>query len=127
LDDDRTLVAEGSDVFVNTAQALSPTSKTISDLFGASHPEAIVRTDTTIAGGLQLQRCVGFEGDKLTVISEFAVKTVLEKKMAIEKEAILLMMRLLAIDLEYTLLLTTLNIRCTFLMLQRTVKQNSTT
>jgi hypothetical protein len=71
---------------------------------------------------------VGFEGDKLTVISEFAVKTVLEKfKMAIEKEAILLM-RLLAIDLEYTLLLTTLNIRCTFLMLQRTVKQkNSTT
>jgi hypothetical protein len=47
--DDRT-VAEGSDVFVNTAQALSPTSKTISDLFGASHPEAIVRTDTTIAG-----------------------------------------------------------------------------
>jgi hypothetical protein len=33
------------------------------------------------------------------------------------------MMRLLAIDLEYTLLLTTLNIRCTFLMLQRTVKQ----
>jgi hypothetical protein len=38
------------------------------------------------------------------------------------------MMRLLAIDLEYTLLLTTLNIRCTFLMLQRTVKQkNSTT
>jgi hypothetical protein len=47
--DDRTLVAEGSDVFVNTAQALSPTSKTISDLFGASHPEAIVRTDTTIA------------------------------------------------------------------------------
>jgi hypothetical protein len=52
----------------------------------------------------------------------FAVKTVLEKfKMAIEKEAILLMMRLLAIDLEYTLLLTTLNIRCTFLMLQRTV------
>jgi hypothetical protein len=68
---------------------------------------------------------VGFEGDKLTVISEFAVKTVLEKfKMAIEKEAIL-MMRLLAIDLEYTLLLTTLNIRCTFLMLQRTVKQRT--
>jgi hypothetical protein len=37
------------------------------------------------------------------VISEFAVKTVLEKfKMAIEKEAILLMMRLLAIDLYAT-------------------------
>jgi hypothetical protein len=70
-------------------QALSPTSKTISDLFGASHPEAIVRTDTTIAGGLQLQLW-GFEGDKLTVISEFAVKTVLEKFKMAEKEAILL-------------------------------------
>jgi hypothetical protein len=57
---------------------------------------------------------VGFEGDKLTVISEFAVKTVLEKfKMAIEKGGHTLMMRL-AIDLEYTLLLTTLNIRCTY-------------
>jgi hypothetical protein len=73
-------------------------------LFGASHPEAIVRTDTTIAG-VDYNSSVVFEGDKLTVISEFAVKTVLEKfKMAIEKEAILLMMRLLAIDLEYTLL-----------------------
>jgi hypothetical protein len=30
--------------------SFKPTSKTISDLFGASHPEAIVRTDTTIAG-----------------------------------------------------------------------------
>jgi hypothetical protein len=60
--DDRTLVAE-SDVFVNTAQALSPTSKTISDLFGASHPEAIVRTDTTIAGvDYNPALCVGFEG-----------------------------------------------------------------
>jgi hypothetical protein len=46
------------------------------------------------------------------VISEFAVKTVPEKfKMAIEKEAIFMMR--LAIDLEYTPLLTTLNIRCT--------------
>jgi hypothetical protein len=46
---------------------------------------------------------VGFEGDKLTVISEFAVKTVLEKfKMAIERRPYSLM-RLLAIDLEYTL------------------------
>jgi hypothetical protein len=64
----------------------------------------------------------GFEGDKLTVISEFAVKTGTKKfKMAIEKEA-LLMMRLLAIDLGIRYLLTTLNIRCTFLMLQRTIK-----
>jgi hypothetical protein len=71
---------------------------------------------------------VGFEGESKPVISEFAVKTVLEKfKMAIEKGGHTLMMRLLAIDLEYTLLLTTLNIRCTFLMLQRTVKQKNST
>jgi hypothetical protein len=57
--DDRTLVAEGSDVFVNTAQALSPT-KTISDLFGASHPEAIVRTDTTMAGWITTPALCGF-------------------------------------------------------------------
>jgi hypothetical protein len=55
-------------------------------LFGASHPEAIVRTDTTIAGVDYNPALWFFEGDKLTVISEFAVKTVLEKfKMAIEK------------------------------------------
>jgi hypothetical protein len=68
---------------------------------------------------------VGFEGDKLTVISEFAVKTVLEKfKMAIEKgghtpydEAVSYRSRVYATSK-----------RCTFLMLQRTVKQkNSTT
>jgi hypothetical protein len=44
--------------------------------------------------------------------------------MAIEKGGHTLMMRLLAIDLEYNATLTTLNIhRCIFLMLQRTVKQ----
>jgi hypothetical protein len=42
----------------------------------ASHPEAIVRTYNR--EWITTQRCVGFEGDKLTVISEFAVKTVLE-------------------------------------------------
>jgi hypothetical protein len=45
--------------------------------------------------------------DKLTVISEFAVKTVLEKFKMAEKEWPYPMMRLLAIDLEYTPLLTT--------------------
>jgi hypothetical protein len=56
-------------------------------LFGASHPEAIVRRHYNSRSGLQLQRCVGFEGDKLTVISEFAVKTVLEKFKMAEKKA----------------------------------------
>jgi hypothetical protein len=49
-------------MYVNTAQALSPTSKTISDLFGASHPEAIVRTDTTIAGVDYNSSCVVLKG-----------------------------------------------------------------
>jgi hypothetical protein len=53
------------------------------------HPEAIVRTDTTIAGVDYNPAVWVFEGTSL--ISEFAVKTVPEKfKMAIEKEAILL-------------------------------------
>jgi hypothetical protein len=55
--DDRTLVAEGSDVFVNTAQALSPTSKTISDLF-ASHPEASRHYNSR--SGLQPSAVCGF-------------------------------------------------------------------
>jgi hypothetical protein len=46
--DDKTLVAEGSDVYVNTAQALSLIQRYLICL--ASHPEAIVKTDTTVAG-----------------------------------------------------------------------------
>lgn len=78
--DDKTLVAEGSDVFINTAEALSPTSKTVSDLYGSSNPESIVRTDTTISGVDYRASVVWvFEGDKLSIISEFAVKTILEE------------------------------------------------
>lgn len=77
--DDRTLIAEGSDVYVNTAQALSPTAKTISDVYGSTHPESITKTDTTVAGVDYSSSAVWlFEGDKLSVISEFAVKTILE-------------------------------------------------
>jgi hypothetical protein len=82
---DRTLVAEGSDVFVS-CQALSLLLKQYLTCLAHLIPEAIVRTDTTIAGVDYNPALCGFEGDKLTVISEFAVKTVLEKfKMAIEK------------------------------------------
>lgn len=78
--DDRTLVAEGSTVFVNTAQALSPTAKTISDVYGSTNPESIVKTDTTVAGVDFTSSAVWlFEGEKLSIISEFAIKTVLEK------------------------------------------------
>lgn len=85
--DDRTLIAEGSDVFVNTAQALSPTSKSISNMYGAIHAEAVVNTDTTVAGVDYNASAVWmYEGDKLTIISEFAVKILLERfKSRIEK------------------------------------------
>jgi len=85
--DDRTLVAEGSDVYVNTAQSLSPTSKTISDLYGSIHAESVVKTDTTVAGVDYNASAVWiFEGDKLSVVSEFAVKTILEGfKITVEK------------------------------------------
>lgn len=78
--DDKTLIAEGSDVYVDTAQALSPTSKTISDAYGATNPEAVVKTDITVAGVDYNASAVWlFEGNKLSIISEFAVKTILEK------------------------------------------------
>ena len=78
--DDRTLVAEGSDVYVNTAQSLSPTAKTISDIYGSVHPESVVKTDTTVAGVDYNASAVWiFQGEKLSIISEFAIKTLLEK------------------------------------------------
>jgi hypothetical protein len=74
------LVAEGSDVYVNTAQALSPTSKNyIRIIWG--HAEAVVKTDTTVAGVDYNSSVVWvFEGDKFTIISEFAVKQYLKFK-----------------------------------------------
>lgn len=76
--DDRTLIAEGSDVFVNTAESLSPKAANISEIYGSQHAESIVRTDTTVAGVDYASSAVWmFEGDKLTIISEFAIKTVL--------------------------------------------------
>jgi len=77
--DDRTLIAEGSDVYVNTAQSLSPTAKTISDIYGSTHSESVVKTDTTLAGVDYNASAVWlFQGDKLSIISEFAIKTLLE-------------------------------------------------
>ena len=77
--DDRTLVAEGSDVYVNTAESLSPKAVSISRIYGSSHPESIVQTDNTVAGVDYYSSAVWlFEGDKLRIISEFAIKTLLE-------------------------------------------------
>lgn len=77
--DDKTLVAEGGSVFVNTAEALSPTSKTISDVFGSTNPESIVKTEMTVVGVDYSASAVWvFEGNKISVISEFAIKTILE-------------------------------------------------
>jgi hypothetical protein len=78
--DDKTLVAEGSDVYVNTAQSLSPTSKTISEIYGSVHPESVVKTDLSIAGVDYNASAVWiFQGDKLSIISEFAIRTLLDK------------------------------------------------
>jgi hypothetical protein len=58
--DDKTLVAEGSDVYVNTAQALSLIQRY---LICPSHP-AIVKTDSRVDYTSRI-----FEGDKLSVIN----------------------------------------------------------
>ena len=77
--DDRTLLAEGSDIFINTAESLSPKAYTISDIYGSQHPESLVKTDITVIGvDYRLSAVWMFQGDKLVVISEFAVKTILD-------------------------------------------------
>lgn len=77
--DNRTMMSEGSDIFVDTAEALSPTSISVSDVFGSIHPESIVKTDVTVAGVDYYRSAVWlFKGEKLDIISEFSVKTVLE-------------------------------------------------
>jgi hypothetical protein len=89
--DDKTLIAEGSDVYVDTAQALSPTSKTVSDVYGSTNPESITKTDISVAGVDYNASAVWiFEGNKLSIISEFAIKTILEgyKKKIIEKNGV---------------------------------------
>ena len=78
--DDRTLIAEGSDIYIDTAKALSPKAAVISDLYGTSHPESVIKTDTTIVGVDYNSDIVWmFVGNKLQLISEFAVKTLLRK------------------------------------------------
>jgi len=63
---------------------LSPTSKTVSDVYGSVNPESVVKTDITVAGVDYNSSAVWlFEGNKLSIISEFAIKTILEKYKAI--------------------------------------------
>lgn len=78
--DDRTLVAEGSNIFVDTAKSLSPKPMQISDLYGTTNPESIVKTDVTVIGvDFNSDIVWMFVGDKTVVISDFAVKTILKK------------------------------------------------
>lgn len=77
--DDRSLVAEGTNIYVNTAEALSPTAKKISDLYGSTHPESVVKTEATVLGVDYNASAIWlFSGDSLNIISEFAIKTILD-------------------------------------------------
>lgn len=77
--DDRTLISEGSDIYIDTAKAFSPKAAIISELYGSSHSESVVKTDTTVIGVDYNSDVVWmFVGNKVTVISEFAVKTALK-------------------------------------------------
>jgi len=78
--DDRTLLAEGSDIYVDTVKALSPKAATISDLYGSDHPESIVKSDATVLGVDYNSDVVWmYAGGKIKIISEFAVKTLLKR------------------------------------------------
>ena len=85
--DDKTLLSEGSDVVINTAEVLSPTAVTISNVYGSIHKESVVKTATTVVGVDYAYSAVWlFSGDKLSVISELSVKSILEEYKRIIEE-----------------------------------------
>jgi len=77
--DDRTLVSKDSNVFIDTAEALSPKPAVLSNLFGSIHPESIIKTSLTIIGVDYNSDAVWmFSGNKVILISEFAIKMFLK-------------------------------------------------
>jgi hypothetical protein len=76
--DEKTLVSEGTNVFVNTAQALNPEAEVISNIYGSTNPESIVNTTDTIAGVDYARDVVWvFSGASLDIISQFSITTML--------------------------------------------------
>ncbi|MCK5788095.1 MAG: hypothetical protein KAH32_03805 [Chlamydiia bacterium] len=76
--DERTLMGEGSEVYVDSAQALSPKAMYISSEFGTQNPESVVSTQETIYGVDYNKTTIWvFVGKDLKNISEFTVKTML--------------------------------------------------
>jgi hypothetical protein len=76
--DDRTLMSEGTEVYIDSAQALSPKPLIVSDTLGTQHPESIIKTDLTIMGVDYNKSAIWqYNGQNLTNISEFAVKTII--------------------------------------------------
>lgn len=76
--DDRTLLGEGTDVYVDSVEALSPKGMPISDKLGTQHAESIIKTDTTIMGVDYMAGVIWtFDGVGLTNVSEFTVRTVI--------------------------------------------------
>lgn len=77
--DERTLIAEGTDIFVDTAAALNPIPVIISDVIGSTQAESIVKTDYTVYGvDYNASAIWMFLGDKIKIISEFVIKSLLD-------------------------------------------------
>lgn len=76
--DDRTLMGEGTDVYVDSAQVLSPKPMVLSDKYGCQNPESVVKGNEAIFG-LDYSRSIVwmFGGKGVTNISEFTIKTVI--------------------------------------------------
>ena len=85
--DDRTLMGEGTEVYIDSAQVLSPKASEISTQFGTQNPESVVRAGQTFFG-VDYSRAViwMFNGKDVTNISEFTIKTVvLQFKEVVDK------------------------------------------
>jgi len=77
--DEKTLVAEGSDVFVNTAEALSTKAITFSSKLGSRHAESICSVESAVLGVDYLKNTVWlFNGKDVVPISDFAVLTIIK-------------------------------------------------
>lgn len=78
--DDRSLMAENSDVFIDSAKVLSPKPMEISKVLGSQHSESIVMIGDTFMGVDYARSTIWlFGGQKLTNVSEFTIKTIIEE------------------------------------------------
>ena len=76
--DDRTMVGEGSEVYIDSVKALSTKPGEVSSQFGTQHQNSVIRVGPIVVGVDYARSVIWmFDGKALKNISEFAVKAVI--------------------------------------------------